>query len=448
MKKLITTFLLFVFLFTNLSSVFFITNAVEDAPNPCLPEEAVYENAKHWWDLDIRRTTNNFISSVLINLFASSIGTTPNIVMSCINDLEDQLQASFPNAYVSSGDTCPPPADPDVCNALTNDFSGASGYRYNTNSSIAVRGVEGSLLGYSYLMENYVRREPLPVNMAYAWNKSISKIPFANKALAASDPAENMPIIKAVYGAWTFSRNIALSLMSLVLLYTGIMIVLRKKVNAQLVVSVQYAIPKMLIGVILIIFSYVIGAFIVAVSWGLFRGGNSIVFSQIFGGGAAQLPSGVLTIALITLTLRLAQGGFFYLLLVLAVGLVLIIIRMILFFKAILIYLKMTFSILTAPLEFALGTVPGSEDRMKDWFLRMAKYGLTLLAMGIIIPITLAMALSVLSAYNSGAGSEVGGWGIIMSLLAPLIIVLFGFSLAISMDSKVEAMLSGGKKKR
>jgi hypothetical protein len=317
-----------------------------------------------------------------------------------------------------------------------------------TAITLRQRYVKSSLLGFTNLLEGAARKEPLPVNLAYYWNQSIAKVPYVNRALAADGEAwENLPMVKAAYGLWTLTVRVALGLISVVLLYTGLMIVMRKKVNAQLVVSVQYAIPKIIISLLLIIFSYPIGATIASIAWGLFRGAFPLVFDALLGLTPGEdFPSGILFISLIIMTLRLAQGGYFYVFLVLIVAVLLLILKMIVYFKALLIYIKMIFSIMTAPLEFALGAVPGSEDRMKEWFLRMAKYTLTIFGMGVVIPLTLVFGLSTMLAYATGVG-ETGGWGIVIALLTPLIVVVFGFGIALSMEKHVGAMF-GEKKKR
>ena len=66
------------------------------------------------------------------------------------------------------------------------------------------------------------------------------------------------------------------------------------------------------------------------------------------------------------MVMRLAVGGPFYILIVVIVAIILLILKLVLYLKALMIYLKMTLSIITAPVEFALGTIPGNDDKMKD----------------------------------------------------------------------------------
>jgi hypothetical protein len=239
---------------------------------------------------------------------------------------------------------------------------------------------------------------------------------------------------------------VALGLISVVLLYAGLMIVMRKKVNSQLVVSVQYALPKIVIAVILIIFSYPIGAVITSIGFALYRGAFPIVFNLMTGGNAEEFASGTLSIALIADTLSQSKGGLGYIVVALIMSALLSLAKIILYLKVLVVYIKMAFSIVTAPLEFALGAVPGNDKNISGWFTRMAKYALTIFGMGVVIPLTLVVGLEVSVAYSSGTG-ETGGWGSVISLIVPILIVIFGFGMGMSMENRVDALFGGGKKK-
>jgi len=422
----------------------------------CDADKMMYERSQYLWDQNIIRTTDNFWTSMLISYFTNLTGTNLTRASKCESFLEARLISALGGGMCAAKTTPCSGTLPAECAALTNDvaFLMDDSNKQATNT-IGVRSIQSSLLGFSNKVEGFAKHEPLPVNLAFFWNESISKVPFVNKALAADPPTySNLPIIKASFGAWRFVRNVSLGLVSIVLLYTGLMIIMRKRVNPQLVVSVQYAIPKIIIGLLLIIFSYPIGATIAAISWGVFRGAFDIIYyalAGITGGSLGDNASGLLTMSLVMATFRLGQGGltgFFYGVITVIVILVVLVLKIVVYFKAILIYIKMVLSIVTAPLEFTLGTVPGSEARITDWFVRMAKYAITIFAMGIIIPLTLFMAVSVVGAYRCGLGAEMGGWGTIMTVVAPLIIVIFGFSMAIGIENTIDTLLFGDVKKK
>lgn len=421
----------------------------------CAVTSRAYEPGLKFWDLNIQRTTNNLLVGIVINLYTHISGVDPDYTMKCQDYIIEKTSMlwDYPEDYV----TCSAEGDPEIermCAALTSDVGVGDISNQETMSepSVLVDSVNSSMIGLGTMLEGAARREPVPVSFAYYWNQSVTKIPFAGKALAADQAYENLPVIKAVYSVWNFSLRVSLALLSLVLLYTGIMITMGKKISSQLVVSVQYAIPKIVIGTILIIFSYPIGAAITSVSFGLFKGAFPIVLNVLAGEGAGDLPSGILLLRLLVETLSIARGGTAYLIIAVIVLLLLNIAKWVIYLKVLLVYIKMAFSIVAAPFEFVLGTIPGNDDKMKDWFLRMAKYGITLFGMGLTIPITLWVGLEIMNVYMGSTvggerATEVGGWGVAISLIAPVLIVIFGFGIGMSMEKRVDEMFSGKKKR-
>lgn len=446
MKKTFKFFLPFLFVSLLISNTYFYSMADAEA---CQVKNATYQINLVTTTLDVTRSVQDIGTAGLFSAFAATLGTDTDTFLGCGDVIASMVGASDAISAVCDG------ASEEQCSALTSNVTddGAS-YVGTSLANVYTRGVRGSLLGVAGLLEGVVVNEALPVNFAYYWNQSISKLPFANKALAADLGSNyaNMPVISGVYSFWKVARDVSLGLMAAVLLYTGIMIIMRKKVNAQLVVSVQYAIPKILIGIVLILFSYAIGAFLTYIGWGLFRGARGLVwdaFSDISETGK-DVASGLLVIVFIVqlILFFVSSSGGTFLLILIGLALVVLVFHIIIWFKAFLIYLKMAFSIITAPLEMVLGTVPGSEGRIKDWFVRMGKYIITLWAIGLIIPITSALALSVALAYTTGASNmELGGLGVMISLLSPLLIIIIGYSIAIGIEKRIDEMFFSTKKR-
>jgi len=440
-----------------------ISYADYTAYDPCDVELATYNRSLALFSLDIRRTVDNVFVSTLVSLLANLMGVNPDLIKGCelfmyekiaegnYGTLSERINEVIENNR-QAGSLCEKPTEElAYCESLLNDYSSTeSGSGVSSKNDIRTMAVNSSFYGMANSLEGFIVKEPLPVNLAYAWDRAVYKIPVVGTTLAAnnaSEAYENLPVLKAVYNVWVTSRSVALALMSVVLMYTGIMIILRKKVNQQLVVSVQYAIPKIIIGAALIIFSYPIGAVITSISWGLFRGGSSL-FNNLIYGGSDVLPSGVLSLALINLTLGMAKGGAGYIVVAFVAAIILWVARLVIYLKAFMLYIKMAASVVSAPIEFVVGTIPGSDSRILDWFKRMGKYLVTLFGMGIVIPATMFVALEVMLAYV-GNNMEVGGWGVIFALFAPLVVATFGFSFGISIESKVDALFGGtaGKKK-
>lgn len=458
MKKNLKFFLVFLF-FSIFAKVFIFgqTSFVFAASPGCNVEEVVYKPGLHLWEINLQRTIWNTANGVSVAANTQVSGLSPNEVMKCQTyAMKKLIELGEDGSNIPQ--TCTltqteEDAVEDMCAAYSSDISVVDTDRdpegEGKSDSVLVDSVNSSLLGIGTMLEGVAHKEPLPVNFAYYWNKEVSKVPFVGRALAANDSEaySNLPVLKAVYDIWKISLSVSLALLSLVLLYTGIMITMGKKISTQLVVNVQYAIPKIVIGAILIIFSYPIGAAITSVSFGLYRGADDIFFSLVKGAGVAVPPSGLIFTIISTTIFALVGGGASILIFALIFLLVLLIVKLILYIKVIMIYAKMAVSVVTAPFEFVLGTVPGNDDKIKDWFLRMAKYGITLFGMGIVIPATMWVALKIMLAYQPGGSSEVGGWGVAISVLAPFMIILFGYGMGINMEKRVDEMFFGKKKR-
>ncbi len=74
-------------------------------------------------------------------------------------------------------------------------------------------------------------------------------------------------VIKPVLKLWQVSRNIAYLAFILVLVVIGFMIMFRQKINPQTVISVQSALPGIVVGLILTTFSYFIASLIIDLSF-------------------------------------------------------------------------------------------------------------------------------------------------------------------------------------
>ncbi|MFC1700263.1 hypothetical protein ACFLZ4_01290, partial [Patescibacteria group bacterium] len=373
-------------------------NIKYEKPFNCNPEREIFEQSEKFFDLDIRRTINNAIVGIFISMFANTVGVDLYEAVGCEQYFYDHLgKFRFPPDAV--GEPCYG-TDDERCEVLANEVK-LSQASPELRNSVHARAIGGSLMGISHRFENFSRYEPVPVNLAYFWNRSIEKIPVVNKAFAADEPSYGLPLVQAVFNVWKLARDVALGFMSVILLYTGIMIILRKKINSQLVVSVQYAIPKIVIGLLLIIFSYPIGATITSIAWALYKGGYQIVFnaaSSSWGGPGGAVGSGLMLLGMLVGVVNYGTTamGFAMLLVVVIIMVVCTVLNILVHFKAMTIYIKMIFGILTAPFELAVGTIPGGEEKIVDWFKKMAKLAVTITAMGLVIPVVIILALSLM----------------------------------------------------
>lgn len=69
-------------------------------------------------------------------------------------------------------------------------------------------------------------------------------------------------VLSPVFKLWEVTRNIAYLVMIVIFIVVGLMVMFRQKLNPQTVVSIQLALPGLVIGLILITFSYFLAALI------------------------------------------------------------------------------------------------------------------------------------------------------------------------------------------
>jgi hypothetical protein len=437
-KISLLTFVSVFFLLTSLGS------GISQATTVCEPEQEIFSITIKNFALDIRRTIGNTVNSFLGDIFQKVTGVAINKLVGC---------GSYYNA---NGVIVPDPmrtcsGTPDeTCRAMLNNFSsiGTGGptafnpqqYREDMSKS----GIGGSLFGLILQSGTKLETEAPPVNLAYFWADTVKNVPFVGKAYAADTmQSYGNPILEGVIDLWKFTRNISLSVMAIVMLVTGIMIVMRRNISSQVAVSVQYALPRIVIGFVLIIFSYPIGAFITQLAWVLFMSAPIIVLVQVSNNSVTGFALLMVSIMFNILSNPVGFMSIGILIICLIVAFVQFLIFII---KAFMIYIKMIFSVVTAPVEFALGSIPGSEAKIMDWFKRMAKYTITLFLMNAVAAVVLWMGVQFGSAFNEATY----GLGSFVEAMIPGLMLVYGLSLAIGMEKRVDEFIfgpaKGGKK--
>jgi len=93
----------------------------------------------------------------------------------------------------------------------------------------------------------------------------IKNFGFAEPAYAQTPdvPGSGASIISPVFTLWQVVRNISYLAFILIFLGVGFMIMFRQKINPQTVVTAQAALPGLVIGLLLVTFSYLIAALII-----------------------------------------------------------------------------------------------------------------------------------------------------------------------------------------
>lgn len=404
--------------------------------SPCTVEEDTSKGMTTYIGVNSQNTSmDDKYESGPLNAYIVTSGAHLQETMGCQEFLNSQFGLSPP-----AGTTACNATDEQTCKDLSNAWEAPS----QTTMDKSHRA--GSLLHMAYRMDNSMRDTPPYANLAYFFIRSTEKIPFVNKTLAQTTGAVNYQhtMIRTMFDLWQVTRNLALALMSIILLVIGIMIILRKRINPQVVVSVQYAIPRIVLAFILIVMSYPIGATITSVAWTLSNSSKDIIASMFSGfvgsGGLKEIgPGALINLIVITLVATAATGGLTIpgiLGAIALVAVICVIAYIYVLIKIYIVYLKMLVSIVSAPVEFVVGAIPGSEDKVAAWFKRMAIYAVTLFLMRAVFWLGVHASITVVSsAYQSDSG------GFLISTLVPVLILLYSIGLAVSMESKVQGFI-------
>lgn len=91
-------------------------------------------------------------------------------------------------------------------------------------------------------------------------------------------------------GLWTASRNIAYSILIIVMVAIGFMVIFRMKIDPKTVISLQAALPKIVLTVILITLSYPIVGFLVDMMYLIMALIISIMLNGMGGGWVDKIP--------------------------------------------------------------------------------------------------------------------------------------------------------------
>lgn len=224
----------------------------------------------------------------------------------------------------------------------------------------------------------------------------------------------------AVLEVWEKMRDLSYSFFILIMVVIGFMIMLRKQIAPRVVVSFTSALPKIFFSLVLITFSYpIVALFIdVGIVWA-----SSVLLNLGIGEIAAGLPSppsgGITLGAFGEFCQRIAVAAF-RIFVVPAEGLLtaILLISVVLFLFAALCVLSLVILqllyryawiiILTvfAPFLLLLGSLPGQEGLIADWFKRLAVNTLVFPAILLMVYISSSLLVGALA----GKVEHITGW--------------------------------------
>lgn len=260
--------------------------------------------------------------------------------------------------------------------------------RVNTNSGLAQSPAQNSIWKKIFL-------EDRPISgIAYVRNIS-RKLKLVPEAKAAD--SFGFSRLTVIQDLWKFSRNVAYFFFVLAIIITAFMIMFKVKISPQAVVSIQSALPKIIMTLILVTFSYAIAGFLIDIMYvimGIFSlilstsgvtliTNPSINFTIIDGFGTGGLA--ILLYWIIFLVLYVVATMAAYLSALLSLGatgviwaLILGVFTIILFFILIIDLFRITFALFKAlagfylavilgPFQLAIGALPQSRNALSSW---------------------------------------------------------------------------------
>lgn len=452
---------------------------VEPPPEPigviCDPDEAIFSTNNRINPLDIRKTIDNIGDSIFNWFWGLAFGGSPKDSMACVQHLngsvsfqagcsDDQFKQEAINDAL---DECGADADLEYCEGLLNQFAETettqdtapppgsflkNGVRVVYNKFDSNTDARASIMGVLSRAEVAAQAPPQPTNLAYYFNRQAEKVPVVGPAYADTVTYEG-PLLEIIYELWVMARNAAMALMTVVMIVVGIMIMTRRRLSAQTAVTVQYAIPRIILAMILIMFSYTIGATLASFGWVLSFSAKSIISSlaadaclAVAEGGAGGLGGSMILIVLLVFVIVMAVGAAFPLFIAFLAGVIITIIAWLRALIAIyMTYLKFLLHIIAAPIVFMLGAVPGNEKATVNWFKKAIAYMLGMFAASITIQLTKVIAYEAVAEMIGTQNFAVA----LTLFIAPLlifVILIYGFNLARKMPKKLEDLILGQKR--
>jgi len=249
----------------------------------------------------------------------------------------------------------------------------------NFNDSLYGSRITGSLMGLTRYAYVTIPNEPVPVNLASYFKYNLRKLPVVGNTAYAQE--YNMWGQELALDLWTKTRNIAYAMMAVIMLVVGILIITRKRINPQTVVTVQTAMPRIVISLLLITFSYPIGAVFASSVVPLSVLVMGVFFADMVDSAGTIADMNHFSMVNTLIAVTLGGEGIVALLTMMLLAAATLIVMLVVIVKIILINLKILLAIVFAPIQFAISAIPGQEEQISKWFKQMIARVLAIPAM-------------------------------------------------------------------
>ncbi|GMR19322.1 MAG: hypothetical protein BMS9Abin34_457 [Patescibacteria group bacterium] len=290
------------------------------------------------------------------------------------------------------------------------------------------------------------------------------KTEFADNLLNSSAQAQSAgaDALFPVQDVWGRMRDVAYGLFAAIMVAIGFMIMLRKEISPRVVVTFTSALPKILLGLVLITFSFPIVALVIDVGAVL---GSQLVLQiteGLFGTPAQQLQSAgvaatftVVPVILLGLIISgvstlgftplVALVFFVVLALVVVALMVMVIVQVIISYTWLLLYT------IFAPFLLLFGALPGQEGSMKDFFKKIIGKALVFPVILFFILLALGFAtegfIGATGTFLSGEFGNLFSGALSTQGLLGVVLGLIMLAVAFKAPGLLENAIEGGGKK-
>lgn len=248
---------------------------------------------------------------------------------------------------------------------------------------------------------------------------------------------------------WKAMRNISYMLMAALSVVAGIMIIMRKKIDAKTSVTVMYMIPRMVVSLILITFSFPIVAFIIDLSFSF----TGIAITTILGVAKLNIADAISHLLFVAthpveyfgVPLDLIQGSVGILAWTMSITLVLIVAIaaiFIAFINLITRYARLLLMTAFGPLILVWDFLPGQNKQTNGWIKGVVANALAFPGVLAVIGVAVLVgtsSMTMISDTNTVLGIVSSG---VQGLIQPILVIVILFE-SMKVPKAIDKMLAG-----